>query len=108
MTTFTYEQWEGRGQVVAQAARTAGIKLLTLAQESGGLRPEHAKCLKDLEKPVAGLSLDKAMLEEMAKGTGKPRVSAECNDQAVAGFTGLRETGHFTRVCPYHYLKSTT
>jgi cell division protein FtsB len=44
-------------------------------KEYGGLRLEQAKRLKDLEKEnqrlkklVAELSLDKAMLEEVAKG----------------------------------------
>jgi len=68
----------GQGQAVAQAVRVAGISEQSYyrwRKEYGGLRLEQAKRLKDLEKEnqrlkklVAELSLDKAMLEEVAKG----------------------------------------
>jgi len=68
----------GQGQPVTQAARQAGISEQSYyrwRKEYGGLRLEQAKRLKDLEKEnqrlktlVAELSLDKAMLEEVAKG----------------------------------------
>jgi len=68
----------GQGQSVAEAARAAGISEQSYyrwRKEYGGLRLEQAKRLKDLEKEnqrlkqlVAELSLDKAMLEEVAKG----------------------------------------
>jgi len=68
----------GQGQAVAQAVRVADISEQSYyrwRKEYGGLRLEQAKRLKDLEKEnqrlkklVAELSLDKAMLEEVAKG----------------------------------------
>ena len=67
-----------RGHSVAQASREAGISEQSYyrwRKEYGGLRLEQAKRLKALEKEnqrlkklVAELSLDKAMLEEVAKG----------------------------------------
>jgi len=68
----------GQGQAVAQAVRVTGISEQSYyrwRKEYGGLRLDQAKRLKDLEKEnqrlkklVAELSLDKAMLEEVAKG----------------------------------------
>ena len=67
-----------QGNTVAMACREAGITEQTYyrwRKEYGGLKLEQAKRLKDLEKEnqrlkklVADLSLDKAMLEEVAKG----------------------------------------
>ncbi len=67
-----------QGNTVAQACREAGITEQTYyrwRKEYGGLKLDQAKRLKDLEKEnqrlkklVADLSLDKAMLEEVAKG----------------------------------------
>ena len=68
----------GQGQAVAQAVRVTGISEQSYyrwRKEYGGLRLDQAKRLKYLEKEnqrlkklVAELSLDKAMLEEVAKG----------------------------------------
>ncbi len=67
-----------QGNTVAMACREAGITEQTYyrwRKEYGGLKLNQAKRLKDLEqenqrlkKLVADLSLDKAMLEEVAKG----------------------------------------
>jgi putative transposase len=67
-----------QGKTVAVACREAGITEQTYyrwRKEYGGLKLDQAKRLKDLEKEnqrlkklVADLSLDKAMLEEVAKG----------------------------------------
>ena len=67
-----------QGQPVSAACREAGISEQSYyrwRKEYGGLRLDQAKRLKELEKEnqrlkklVADLSLDKAMLEEVAKG----------------------------------------
>ena len=67
-----------QGNTVAMACREAGITEQTYyrwRKEYGGLKLDQAKRLKDLEQEnqrlktlVADLSLDKAMLEEVAKG----------------------------------------
>lgn len=67
-----------QGQTVPQASREAGVSEQSYyrwRKEYGGLKQSQAKRLKDLEKEnqrlkklVAELSLDKAMLEEVAKG----------------------------------------
>ena len=67
-----------QGKSVAIACKEAGISEQTYyrwRKEYGGLRLDQAKRFKELEKEnqrlkklVADLSLDKAMLEEVAKG----------------------------------------
>ena len=67
-----------QGHTTAMACKEAGISEQTYyrwRKEYGGLRLDQARRLKDLEKEnarlkklVADLSLDKAMLEEVAKG----------------------------------------
>lgn len=67
-----------QGNTVAMACREASVTEQTYyrwRKEYGGLRLDQAKKLKELEKEnqrlkklVADLSLDKAMLEEVAKG----------------------------------------
>ena len=67
-----------QGKSVAVACKEAGISEQTYyrwRKEYGGLRLDQAKRLKELEKDtqrlkrlVADLSLDKAMLSEVAKG----------------------------------------
>ena len=67
-----------QGLTVPQASREAGVSEQSYyrwRKEYGGLKQSQAKRLKDLEKEnqrlkklVAELSLDKAMLEEVAKG----------------------------------------
>ena len=67
-----------QGKVVAVACKEAGISEQTYyrwRKEYGGLKLDQARRLKELEKEnqrlkrlVADLSLDKAMLEEVAKG----------------------------------------
>ena len=67
-----------QGKSVAVACKEAEISEQTYyrwRKEYGGLRLDQAKRLKELEKEnqrlkklVADLSLDKAMLEEVAKG----------------------------------------
>lgn len=69
----------GQVQAVVRAVHTAGTSEQNnyrWCKEYGGLRLVQAKNLKDLEKEnqrlkklVAALSLDKAILEEVAKGT---------------------------------------
>ena len=66
------------GQPVAQVCRKLGVTEQTYyrwRKEYGGVRPDQAKRLKDLErenarlkKLVADLSLDKQILEEVLKG----------------------------------------
>ena len=67
-----------QGHTTIMACKEAGISEQTYyrwRKEYGGLRLDQARRLKDLEKEnarlkklVADLSLDKAMLEEVAKG----------------------------------------
>jgi len=67
-----------QGNTVAMACREASVTEQTYyrwRKEYGGLRLDQAKKLKEVEsenqrlkKLVADLSLDKAMLEEVAKG----------------------------------------
>jgi putative transposase len=67
-----------QGSAVGLACREAGISEQSYyrwRKEYGGLKVDQAKRLKELEKEnqrlkklVADLSLDKAMLEEVAKG----------------------------------------
>ena len=68
----------GQGMSVPEVARKLGVVEQTYyrwRKEYGGLKTEQAKKLKDLEKEnarlkklVADLSLDKAMLQEVASG----------------------------------------
>jgi transposase-like protein len=67
-----------RGQSIAQACKQIGVTDQTYyrwRKEYGGLKTDQAKRLKELErengrlkKLVADLSLDKAMLQEVAQG----------------------------------------
>ena len=66
------------GMTVEQAVRKEGISVQSYSRwrkEYGGMKVDQAKRLKDLEKEnvrlkrlVAELSLDKQMLEEVARG----------------------------------------
>jgi len=68
----------GQGMSVPEVSRRLGVTEQTYyrwRKEYGGLKTEQAKKLKDLEKEnarlkklVADLSLDKAMLQEVAQG----------------------------------------
>lgn len=68
----------GQGKSVPLACREAGISDVSYyrwRKEYGGLQLDQAKRMKDLEKEnsrlkrlVADLSLDKAMLQEIASG----------------------------------------
>ena len=68
----------GQGMSVPEVSRKLGVTEQTYyrwRKEYGGLKTEQAKKLKDLEKEnarlkklVADLSLDKAMLQEVASG----------------------------------------
>lgn len=68
----------GQGMSVPEVSRKLGVTEQTYyrwRKEYGGLKTEQAKKLKDLEKEnarlkklVADLSLDKAMLQEVAQG----------------------------------------
>ncbi len=74
----TVEIESGRGTAIPDACRTLGITEQTYyrwKREYGGLRVDQAKRLKTLEqenarlkKLVADLSLDKAILKEVAEG----------------------------------------
>jgi len=86
--TFTAEQIIGKlrqaevllsqGDSVGEASRKIGITEQTYyrwRKEYGGMRVEHARRLKELEKEntrlkklVADISLDNAILKEAAKG----------------------------------------
>ena len=67
-----------RGSTVAQACKQIGVTEQTYyrwRKEYGGMKVDQAKRLKELEKQnarlkklVADLSLDKAMLQEVASG----------------------------------------
>ena len=67
-----------KGASVAQACKAIGVTEQTYyrwRREYGGMKTSQAKKLKDLEKEnarlkklVADLSLDKAMLQEVARG----------------------------------------
>jgi putative transposase len=67
-----------QGRTVAEASKRIGVTEQTYyrwRKEYGGMRVEQAKRLKELEKEnsrlkqlVADLSLDNAILKEMAKG----------------------------------------
>lgn len=67
-----------KGQSIAQACKQIGVTDQTYyrwRKEYGGLKTDQAKRLKELErenarlkKLVADLSLDKAMLQEVASG----------------------------------------
>ena len=67
-----------KGSTIAQACKLIGITDQTYyrwRREYGGLKVDQARRLKDLEKEntrlkklVADLSLDKAMLQEVASG----------------------------------------
>ena len=67
-----------QGMPIAEASRTIGVTEQTYyrwRKEYGGLRVEQARKLKSLEKEnsrlkklVADLSLDKAILKEVAEG----------------------------------------
>ena len=67
-----------KGSTIAQACKSIGVTEQTYyrwRKEYGGLKVDQAKRLKDLEKEngrlkklVADLSLDKAMLQEIASG----------------------------------------
>lgn len=67
-----------KGTTVAQACKAIGVTEQTYyrwRREYGGLKVDQARRLKDLEKEntrlkklVADLSLDKAMLQEVASG----------------------------------------
>ncbi len=73
----------GQGLSVPEVSRKLGVTEQTYyrwRKEYGGLKSDHARKLKDLEKEnarlkklVADLSLDKAMLQEVASG---PRLRA--------------------------------
>ena len=73
----------GQGMSVAEVSRKLGVTEQTYyrwRKEYGGLKTDQARKLKDLEKEnarlkklVADLSLDKAMLQEVASG---PRLRA--------------------------------
>ena len=68
----------GQGMSVPEVSRQLGVTEQTYyrwRKEYGGLKTDQAKKLKDLEKEnarlkklVADLSLDKAMLQEVASG----------------------------------------
>ena len=68
----------GQGMSVPEVSRKLGVTEQTYyrwRKEYGGLKTDQAKKLKDLEKEnarlkklVADLSLDKAMLQEVASG----------------------------------------
>ena len=72
------EVLQGQGMPIADAVRQIGVTQQTYyrwRKEYGGLRLDQAKRLKELEKEnqrlkklVADLSLDKAMLSEVATG----------------------------------------
>ena len=74
----TVEIEAGKGVVVQDACRKVGISEQTYyrwKREYGGLRVDQAKRLKSLEQEnarlkrlVADLSLDKAILQEVAEG----------------------------------------
>lgn len=67
-----------KGQTLPEAARQIGVTEQTIARwrkEYGGLRVDQAKRLKEVEQEnlrlrriVADLTLDKAMLKEIAQG----------------------------------------
>lgn len=67
-----------QGKGIVQACRDAGIPDVSFyrwRKEYGGLQTDQAKCLKELEREnarlkrvVADLSLEKAMLKELASG----------------------------------------
>lgn len=73
----------GQGMSVSEVSRKLGVTEQTYyrwRKEYGGLKSDQARKLKDLEKEnarlkklVADLSLDKAMLQEVASG---PRLRA--------------------------------
>ena len=72
------EVLNGQGKSMLQAIKAAGISEVTYyrwRKEYGGLQVDQAKRLKDLEQEnarlkrvVADLSLEKAMLKELASG----------------------------------------
>ncbi len=76
LRTVEIEQTKGATQ--EEAARKAGISVITLGRwkrEYGGLRVDQAKRLKELEqennrlkKLVADLSIDNSILKEVSKG----------------------------------------
>jgi putative transposase len=71
-----------QGQMVAEAIRVIGVTEVTYfrwRRESGGLRSDQVKRLKDLEaenarlrKAVADLTLDKRILRQADPGRGRP------------------------------------
>ena len=75
-----------QGMKVPEVTRRLGITAQTYfrwRKEYGGLKTDHAKKLKDLEKEnarlkklVADLALDKAMLQEVASETFEPAPEA--------------------------------
>lgn len=75
----------GSGKSTQLACKKAGISEQSYyrwRKQYGGLQHDHAKRFKELDcenaclkKLVAELSLKKAMLKEVARETGKPRVT---------------------------------
>ena len=67
-----------KGKTIEEVARSIGIHAVTLSKwkrEYGGLQPDQAKKLKDLEKENARLKrlladaeLDKSMMKEVIEG----------------------------------------
>ena len=74
----TFEIEKAKGKKMEDIARTIGVHAVTLAKwkrEYGGMQPDQAKKLKDLEKENARLKklladaeLDKSILKEVIEG----------------------------------------
>lgn len=74
----TFEIERAKGRKIEEVARSIGVHPVTLAKwkrENGGMQPDQAKKLKDLEKENARLKrllaeaeLDKSMMKEVIEG----------------------------------------
>lgn len=74
----TLEIERAKGRTMEEVARSIGVHAVTLAKwkrEYGGMQPDQAKKLKDLEKENARLKrlladaeLDKSMMKEIIEG----------------------------------------
>jgi len=74
----TFEIERAKGKTVEETAKNIGVHPVTLAKwkrEFGGMQPDQAKKLKDLEKENARLKklladaeLDKSILKEVIEG----------------------------------------
>ena len=84
----------------AEACRRIAVSEQTYyrwRKEYGGLKPDQARRIKDLDKEngrlrraISDLTLDKLILQEAARGTSEPRAAAALYRSSAATAAGVR------------------